>query len=275
LNGQKSMQMSHVLRAAFQAGSPLRRRGRKGCAALVLAAALAACGGSTTEEAAAPPAPTVNPVSPETAGNITGAIRLDGTPPPPEPIQMNSDPYCVDNGGAVPPEFAVGGNGALQNVFVYVKDGLGDLTFPVPPTPKVLDQKGCVYTPHVFGIQVGQNLEILNSDSTLHNVHAIPESNREFNRAQALAGITHTHVFSTREVMVPFKCNVHNWMTAYVGVLDHPFYAVTGADGTFRLEGLPPGTYTIEAWHEKLGTQTQSVTIGEKETKDVAFTFKT
>jgi plastocyanin len=250
-----------------------RRAARR--AALVLTVLVAGCGGSAPEDAAAPPAPTVNPVSSETAGSVTGAIRLDGTPPPADAVQMNSDPYCVENGGAPTPEFAVGSNGMLQNVFVYVKDGLGDLKFPVPETPKVLDQKGCVYQPHVFGLQVGQNLEILNSDSTLHNVHAIPESNREFNRAQSLAGIKHTHVFSTREVMVPFKCNVHNWMTAYVGVLDHPFHAVTGTDGTFRLDGLPPGTYTIEAWHEKLGTQTQTVTIGEKETKDVGFTFKT
>ena len=243
-------------------------------AVLAAAAVATACGGgSAPDEQPAAPAPLVNPVSPDTAGNVTGTIRLEGTPAAPEPVQMNSDPYCVDNGGTPTPEFVTGTNGALQHVFVYVKDGLGDLKFPVPQTPVLLDQKGCVYQPHVFGIQVGQNLEILNSDSTLHNVHAIPESNREFNRAQSLAGIRHTHVFSTREVMVPFKCNVHNWMTAYVGVLDHPFYAVSGADGTFRLEGLPPGTYTIEAWHEKLGTQTQTVTIGEKETRDVAFTF--
>ena len=240
---------------------------------------LAACGGGTAPEeapAAAQPEPLVNPVSPETAGSIAGTVRLEGTPPPAETVVMKSDPYCVDNGGSVTPAFVTGTTGALQNVFVYVKEGLGDLRFPVPDTPVVLDQKGCVYHPHVFGIQVGQNLEILNSDTTLHNVHAIPEQNREFNRAQAEVGTRHTHVFSTREVMVPFKCNVHNWMTAFVGVLDHPFFAVTGADGTFRIEGLPPGTYTIEAWHEKLGTRTQTVTIAAKETKgDVAFEFQT
>jgi plastocyanin len=242
-------------------------------AAVTLAALVAACGGGTPvpEEAAAPPAP--EPVDAATAGRIAGSIALKGTPPAAEAVKMNSDPYCVDNGQAVPAEVIGGTNGTLQNVFVYVKDGLGNRTFPVPATPVLLDQKGCVYHPHVFGIQVGQNLEILNSDSTLHNVHAIPASNREFNRGQSLAGVKHTHVFSTREVMVPFKCNVHNWMKAFVGVLDHPFYAVTGADGSFSLDGLPPGTYTIEAWHETLGTQTQSVTIGAKETKDIAFEF--
>jgi hypothetical protein len=125
----------------------------------------------------------------------------------------------------------------------------------------------------VLGIQVGQPFEILSSDNTLHNVHAMPESNREFNKGQPMAGIKHSHVFTAKEVMVPFKCDVHRWMNAYVGVLDHPFFAVTGADGSFELKGLPPGTYTIEAWHEKLGTRTQTVTIDAKQTGEVAFTF--
>jgi len=144
----------------------------------------------------------------------------------------------------------------------------------VPATPAVLDQKGCVYAPHVLGLQVGQTLEIRNSDSTLHNMHAIPENNREFNKALNLQGLNHTHTFSTAEVMIPFKCDVHRWMRSYVGVLAHPFFAVTGADGAFQLTGLPPGTYTVEAWHEKLGRQTQSVTIGATQAGDVAFTFK-
>ena len=168
----------------------------------------------------------------------------------------------------------VGDGSGLQNVFVYVKDGLGDRAFPVPSTPVVLDQKECRYVPHVLGIQVGQTLEIASSDNTLHNVHAIPQQNREFNMAHQLAGIKHTHVFSTKEVMVPFKCDVHKWMNAFLGVLDHPFYAVTTRDGHFDLKGLPPGTYTVEAWHEKLGTQTQMVTVGEKQASDLSFTFK-
>jgi plastocyanin len=167
----------------------------------------------------------------------------------------------------------VSGDGSLQNVFVYVKDGLGALKFPVPATPLVLDQKGCQYRPHVFGVQVGQTIEILNSDNTLHNIHAWPQANAEFNKGQALQGMKDTHVFSTQEVMVPFRCDVHRWMNSFVGVIGHPFFAVTGADGSFQLQGLPPGTYTIEAWHEKFGTKTASVTIGAKESKDVAFSF--
>jgi plastocyanin len=170
--------------------------------------------------------------------------------------------------------FAVGADGAFANVFVYVKDGLGNRVFPVPSTSPALAQKGCTYRPHVLGIQVGQSLDIVNDDATLHNIHAVPMANQEFNMAQALQGMRQQKVFSTKEVMVPFKCDVHRWMSAFVGVVDHPYFAVTKADGTFELKGLPPGTYTIEAVHEKLGTQTLSVTVGEKETKDVAFTFK-
>ena len=217
-------------------------------------------------------APVTNPVDPATAATVTGRVTFTGQAPAAQPISMASDPRCT-NPGAVTETVIAGANGALQNVFVYVKDGLGNLTFPVPATPVVLDQKGCQYRPHVFGVQVGQPVEILNSDATLHNIHAWPMTNQEFNVGQALQGLRHTHTFSTKEVMVPFKCDVHKWMNAYVGVLDHPFHAVTQPDGSFSLKGLPPGTYTVEAWHETLGTMTQSVTVGAKETKDVAFSF--
>ena len=233
-----------------------------------------ACGGGGPESSA-PPAPTVSPVNAETAGNIAGRITFEGTPPRPAVVRMEADENCVKAGvTSTDQSLVVGDGGAIQNVFVYVKDGLGTLRFPIPSMPVVLDQQGCQYVPHVLGIQVGQNLEILNSDPTLHNVHALPKANQEFNMGQPLPGIKFTRQFSTREVMVPFKCDVHPWMNAWVGVLDHPYFAVTGADGSFSLKGLPPGTYTIEAWHEMLGTQTQSVTIGEKESRDIAFSFK-
>jgi hypothetical protein len=121
---------------------------------------------------------------------------------------------------------------------------------------------------------MNQPLEIVNSDPTLHNIHAMPKANTEFNNGQPIQGMKMTHTFKAKEVMVPFKCDVHGWMNAYVAVMDHPYYAVTGNDGTFSLASLPPGTYTIEAWHEKLGTATQSVTVGAKETKEVSFSFK-
>ena len=244
-------------------------------AALATALGATACGGSTQQQSApAEPAVVTNPVDPATAGSVTGRIAFEGTPPAPTPIKMGSDPYCEKQGAAVTETVVVAGDGGLKNVFVYVKDGLGNLRFPVPATPVVLDQKSCRYVPHVFGVQVGQPVEIVNSDPTLHNIHALAQTNREFNMGQPSPG-KDTHTFSTKEVMVPFKCDVHGWMRAYIGVLDHPFFAVTAPDGTFSLKGLPPGTYTVEAWHEKLGTQTQTVTIGASETKgDVAFTFK-
>ena len=234
-----------------------------------------ACGGGGSQETATAPvaAPVANPVDPATAGSLKGSIKFEGTPPAATTINRKSDPYCEQQGEAKTQSF-VTSDGGLQNVFIYVKDGLGDLKFPVPATPVVLDQHGCTYAPRVFGIQAGQSLEIVNSDETLHNIHALPMNNREFNRGQALKGLKHTHVFTTPEVMVPFKCDVHNWMNAWVGVLSHPFYAVSGPGGAFEIQGLPPGTYTIEAWHEKLGTQSQIVTIGPKEAKDLSFTFK-
>ena len=168
----------------------------------------------------------------------------------------------------------IGSDGkSLANVFVYVKDGLGNYVYDLPTAPVTLDQDGCRYHPHVFGIRVNQPLEIVNNDPTLHNIHALPENNREFNTGQPIEGMKMTHTFTAVEVMVPFKCDVHGWMNAYVGVLDHPYFAITDVAGKYTLEGLPPGTYTIEAWHERLGASTQSVTLGPKETKDVPFTF--
>jgi plastocyanin len=247
---------------------------------------VAACGGGTNQSqnsvpassgAAAPAAAPAAPATVDTAnaGTVTGKVTFAGTPPAPTPIKLSSDPFCQKaNPGLATETEVVGKDGAVENVFIYVKDGLGNRTFPAPAEPVTLDQKGCHYTPHVLGIQIGQPLQIINSDDTLHNVHGLPKANKEFNQGQPIQGMKMTHTFSTKEVMIPFKCDVHGWMNAWIGVLDHPFYAVTTADGTFSLKGLPPGTYTIEAWHEKLGTQTQTITVGPKETKDVAFTFK-
>ena len=242
----------------------------------MVAALAAACGGGNKQQEAAAPAatpkPVATPIDPATVGSITGTVTLDGKAPEPQPIKTKSDPNCHQ---VLHTEtYMVGKGGALGNVFVYVKDGLGNRVFPAPDKAVVLDQRDCHYVPHVFGIQVGQTLEILNSDPTLHNIHFIPDQNREFNMGEPIQGMRQPHVFSVKEVLIPIKCDVHNWMNAYAGVVDNPFYAVTGADGTFTLSGLPPGTYTIEAVHEKLGKQTQTVTIGPKETKDTAFAFK-
>jgi len=253
------------------------------CAVACLAVVVISCGGGTNQQASAPassggtaaPASAPTSVDPATAATVGGKVTFEGTPPAAQPIKLSSDPYCEKASSGLTTETQiVGAGGAVQNVFVYVKDGLGNLTFAAPSEPVMLDQKGCHYTPHVLGIQIGQPLQIVNSDDTLHNVHGLPRANKEFNQGQPIQGMKMTHTFSTKEVMIPFKCDVHGWMNAWIGVLDHPYYAVTGSDGTFSLKGLPPGTYTIEAWHEKFGTQTQTVTVGAKESKDVAFTFK-
>lgn len=261
------------MRIVALGGRSLTARACGAALAATLALAGAGCG-SGTEEAAGPPPPIDSPVDAATAGRVVGRVTLEGTPPAAEVINRRSDPYCTALGEARTETYMVSRNGGLQNVFVYVKDGLGDLRFPIPAEPVVLDQRGCTYVPHVFGIQAGQPLEILNSDDTLHNVHAAPELNREFNRGQGLQGLRDTHVFTSPEVMVPFQCDVHEWMHAWVGVVDHPFYATTEADGTFAISGLPPGTYTIDAWHEALGSQTQTVTLGASGTVELTFTFE-
>ncbi|MGE3519833.1 MAG: carboxypeptidase regulatory-like domain-containing protein, partial [Vicinamibacterales bacterium] len=211
-----------------------------------------------------------------TAGEVKGRVTVDGTVPANEQIKMNADPICLRqaSGPQSMETYVVGPDGALGNVFVYVKDGLGNYTFPPPTEPAQIDQKECRYHPHVFGMRVGQPLEIVNSDPTLHNIHAMAKNNREFNNGQPIQGMKTVHTFTAPEVMVPFKCDVHGWMNAYVGVLDHPYFAVTDTSGTFSLPSLPPGTYTVEAWHEKLGTTSQSVTLGPNETKEISFTFK-
>ncbi len=248
---------------------------------VALLASVVACGGgpetpSTTSAPAAPAAGAMK-VDAATAGEVKGMVSLEGTAPANEAIRMNADPVCLKaaSGPQTAETIVVGSDGkSLANVFVYVKDGLGNYVYDAPTTSATLDQKGCRYTPHVFGVRVNQPVEIVNSDPTLHNIHALPKANREFNNGQPIQGMKMTHTFTAKEVMVPFKCDVHGWMNAYVAVMDHPYFAVTGNDGTFSLASLPPGTYTIEAWHEKLGASTQSVTIGPKETKDVAFSFK-
>ena len=232
-----------------------------------------ACGGNTT----APPAPPAGPsVDPATAGTITAIVKFEGQPPAPEMITITGDPKCVSENGApqTPSErLVIGENQALQNVFVYVKDGLGSFGFPIPTEPVVLDQDKCRYIPRVVGVRVGQPLQVRNSDPLLHNVRSNGVINQAFNKSTPLEGVSFNHTFATKEVMVPFKWDLHGWMSAYVGVLDHPYFGTTAPDGKVVLGNLPPGTYTIEAWHELLGTRTQQVTIAAKESKDVSFAF--
>lgn len=241
---------------------------------LVMVAAVACGGGDSGGDA---PAATATPAAPAfdpaTAGNLSGMVMLDGEMPAAEEFMMNSDPVCAMTATNTMSSTFVGANGHLGNVFVYVKEGLEGQSFPAATGVVTIDQRGCRYTPHVFGIRVGQTLTISNSDMTLHNIHASPSANDEFNMGQPFQGMTQDETFDNPEIMVPFKCDVHGWMTAYVGVLDHPYFAVTAEDGLFDISTLPPGDYVIEAWHEALGTQTQNVTVATGQTTEVSFTF--
>ncbi len=213
-----------------------------------------------------------NPVDVATAGNVAGTVAFEGEPPSMDVIDMSGEPVCADK-HATPPmaEDVIVADGALANVFVYVKEGLEGLEFPVPGAA-LLDQDGCVYLPHVLGVMASQDITIRNSDGLLHNINATPVEQRGFNTSQPVNMET-TRSFGTPEVMIPVRCDVHGWMTAYIGVVSHPYHSVSGSDGGFSLSTLPPGDYVIEAWHERYGTQTQNVTVTTGETAEVAFTF--
>lgn len=237
----------------------------------------------TTQAAPSPPAAVAAPAPGPTAGGVTagsavlrGVVHFKAPPPRRALIRMDADPKCAAMHADEPPlseEVVVNDNGTLRNVFVYLKQAPSGQTYAAPRAPVVLDQIGCAYQPRVLGVQVRQPLLIRNSDDTLHNVHALARNNREFNIGQPNRGMESIRVFTTPEVMIRFKCDVHPWMSAYVGVLDHPFFAVTGADGTFSISDVPAGTHTLVAWHEKLGVREQTVTVSGGEPVEIPFTF--
>jgi plastocyanin len=242
--------------------------------ALVSLLLLAACNKKDTSEAqpaSAPPTPASTPIDPATVGSVSGAVKYDGTAPKPSKIDMTQDPACKGDNAA---ETMVVDKGNLANVFVYVKDGLGNRTFDVPKDAAVLDQKGCRYHPHVMGVMTGQTVQIKNDDPTTHNIHPTPKDNREWNESQPPQAAPLEKNFAREEIMLPVKCNQHPWMKMYVNVVKSPFFAVTDKDGKYELKGLPPGDYTIAFVHEKLGEQTQKVTVGPKDSKTVDQTFK-
>ena len=207
---------------------------------------------------------------------VTGSASFSGTAPAPKEINMAADPSCaaLHPTPAFTEEAVVNSNGTLKNVFVYVKGGLEGKTFPKPADAAKIDQNGCHYAPHVLGVMAGQPLEILNSDATLHNIHSLAKASKEFNVGMPIKGMKVKKTFEKPEIMVKLKCDVHPWMNAYIGVLDHPYFAVTDDTGKFEIKDLPAGKYTLEAWHETFGTKTQEITVedGAPATADFAFT---
>ena len=230
---------------------------------------------ATTASGAPAAAPAAAPVSAD-AATLTGLVKFEGAAPKMASIQMSADPYCQSQHASAPAsdeDVVVGPGGELANVFVYIKDIKGN--FPTPSSAVTIDQKGCQYHPHVNAVMVGQPLEIKNDDATLHNIHALPTANSQFNEGQPVQGMVSTKKLDKVE-MTPFKikCDVHGWMKSYMAVMPHPFYAVSQNNGTFTISNLPPGQYTVVAWHEKYGQQEQQVTVGAKESKALNFTFK-
>lgn len=238
---------------------------------------LVGCSKKSSEETAANPAPAASsapaaaPIDPATAATITGTVSFAGTAPKPTKIDMSQDPACK---GMNMVESIVSDGNKLSNVFVYVKSGLGDRTFPVPTEAVTIEQSGCKYHPHVLGVMAGQTVKVVNSDPTTHNIHPTPKDNREWNESQPPQAAAIEKNFAREEIMLPVKCNQHPWMRMYVNVVKNPFYAVTGPDGKYEIKGLPPGDYTLAFVQEKLGMQEQKVTVAAKDSKTVDASFK-
>jgi len=214
----------------------------------------------------------------------SGTVAFTGTAPTPKKIDSSADPACGTANPNLATEDTVVKDGKLANVFVYVKEGtaadgtkIGDYTFTTPADAVTLDQKGCHYVPHVLGVQVNQKFRVTNSDPTQHNIHPSPKSNPQWNQTQPNGAAPIEKTFARAEVLIPVKCDQHPWMKSYIGVLKHPFFAVTAEDGTFVIKGLPPGKYTVAAWHEKRGPngteKPMEVTVAANGTAKADFTF--
>jgi hypothetical protein len=236
---------------------------------------VAGCGGGGDRPSGDGQAERTEATGPMGTASVSGVVRFAGMPPANPPIDMRDEAACRDKHPDAPvdPQVVVT-DGMLANVFVYVKGGLpAGATYTAPTTPVTVDQVGCLYVPRIVGAMVNQPIDILNSDPVLHNIKAVPTANRPFNISQPREGMRTTRTFSTPEVMVPLECNVHGWMHAFVGVMSHPFFAVSAGDGRFSIGRLPAGTYELEAWHEKLGTRTVTVTVADGEAGTAEFTF--
>ena len=251
---------------------------------LAAALTLVGCGGDKPPEtaktdSAAPAAAGGAAAVPDdvNGGTITGKVLFTGDKPKMATMDMSATPACELKHKDAPQKseaVVVNSNGTLKYAFVWVKSGLPDKTWAVPTTAVLLDQNGCMYKPHMIAVMTGQNIDIKTSDSTNHNIHPQPSVNQEWNESQSPGSEDKMKSFARQEIMIPVKCNVHPWMRAFINVVSHPFFAVTGDDGTFTLKGLPPGTYTIEMRQEKYPAQEQTVTVGAKDSKTVDFTVK-
>lgn len=213
------------------------------------------------------------------AGTVTGTVVYEGRAPQMRPIPTAADPKCdaMHKDEPLRTEFLVLGEGqTMANVLVHVKQGLPDAEYPVPEEEFVLTQHGCMYAPHIVAMRAGQTLKVLNPDGILHNIHFLPKVNTEFNKSMPENRPEITHVFPKAEPVFEIKCDVHPWMAAFCALFDHPYFAVTNEAGEYAIEGVPAGDYTLEFWHEKLGTREATITITEDgdATADATFSLQ-
>jgi plastocyanin len=208
-------------------------------------------------------------------GSISGRVTFQGTPPKFKPLDLSKEPACVKMHSVMPllPENVVMGSGnSLRNVVVYISAGAPDSAVS-KGTPVIFEQKDCHYTTHVLAVQAGQEIQITNNDPLSHNIHPLAKINREWNKIQPANTPAFSYAYD-KEEFIAVKCNLHSWMQGYFAVLKNKHFAVTGEDGRFTLPDLPPGHYTITAWHESFGTQSKEFTIGGGETQTMDFVFK-
>jgi plastocyanin len=249
-----------------------RRRLYLSAVSALLAFAVCGCGNKQPASTSERPAATNGIlVDAATAGSVTGTVDLNGTPPKMKPINMAAEPACAKEHSTAPmtQEAIAGKGGALENVVVYLQGDFNKYKFDTPQTPATITQKGCMYDPHIVALETGQEFQVVNADPVTHNIHPLPKDNREWNESQPPGAAPIDRTFSREEIAIPVKCNIHPWMKAYIAVFNNPYFAVTGPDGSFDLKNVPPGTYTVTAWHELYGTSQQSVTIGPNESKTV------
>jgi len=231
---------------------------------------------ASCQKSAPPAAEVFFEVDPATSGTIRGSVHFTGQPDAAVVIDMDQDPACQKLYASNPRKdqlIVVNPSGTLANVFVYLKTGLENKKFKVPDQPARIDQRGCWFEPRVVGVQTGQSFEVTNSDPVTHNIHPMPEINREWNQSMAPEDEPLRRRFARPEVMIRVKCNVHRWMRAWIGVVDHPYFATTGTGGGFEMAQVPPGDYTLVAWHEKLGLREQKINVPPGGTTELKLQF--
>ncbi len=247
-----------------------------------LLAVMSLLGCKLAEKSASPAATPIQPavqyfkVDEAHVGTIKGTIRFAGKKPVAKLIDMSEDPACVEahKGKAYDESLVVSRDGSVANAFVYIEKGFEGKTFEAPTTPVMIDQRGCWFRPRVMGIQTGQPLQVVNSDPVTHNIHPMGTVNREWNHSQGPGDEPILRKFPKTEVMIPVKCNIHSWMHTFIGAVDNPYFAVSGDDGSFTLPKLPPGTYTLAVWQEKLGTLKQQIEVTEGHDSVASITYK-